>query len=122
MMGGDAEASAEVVADDGFALSGFPEFVRSGNGFCWGASRGLDGVEDKDDAVLARETRGKAIGELDSGEIVEIGIGIGTTAERRAYDVRGDAAVCDAVAAKAEHSPTILSRGDSPDRRQASVG
>jgi hypothetical protein len=42
MAGGVDEAS---VADDGFALSGFPEFVRSGDGFWGDASRELDAEE-----------------------------------------------------------------------------
>jgi hypothetical protein len=39
-------AGDDVVAgEDEFALSGFPEFVRSDEGFCWDASRELDAGE-----------------------------------------------------------------------------
>jgi hypothetical protein len=34
--------------DDEFVLSGFPEFVRSGDGFCGDASRELDAEEVTD--------------------------------------------------------------------------
>jgi len=46
---GDAAASAGV--EDGFAVFGFPEFVRSGDGFCGDASLGLEGEELTDPVV-----------------------------------------------------------------------
>ena len=49
MTGGVDDAPA---GDDGFALSGFPEFVRSGDGFCGDASRGLE-VGELTDPVVA---------------------------------------------------------------------
>jgi hypothetical protein len=42
----------EDAGDDGFALSGFPEFVRSGDGFWGDASRELD-AEELTDSVVA---------------------------------------------------------------------
>jgi hypothetical protein len=42
------------VSDDGFALAGFPEFVRSGDGFCWDASRELE-PEELTDIEVAGE-------------------------------------------------------------------
>jgi hypothetical protein len=50
MTGGDDEVSA---GDDGFALFGFPEFVRSGDGFCGDASRELEAEELTDIGVFA---------------------------------------------------------------------
>jgi hypothetical protein len=38
-------AGDEGAGEDGFALSGFPEFVRSGDGFWGDASRELEGEE-----------------------------------------------------------------------------
>jgi hypothetical protein len=38
--------------DDEFALFGFPEFVRLGDGFCWDAPVGLEGAELTDIGVV----------------------------------------------------------------------
>jgi hypothetical protein len=51
--------------DDEFALSGFPEFVRSGGGFCGDASRELDAEELTDFGV----TRG-CCGAEESRELI----------------------------------------------------
>jgi hypothetical protein len=46
------DAAGMSAGDDGFALSGFPEFVRSDDGFCGDASLGLD-AEELTDFVVA---------------------------------------------------------------------
>jgi hypothetical protein len=45
-------AVSDAEAEDEFALSGFPEFVRSGDGFCWDAPIGLE-REELTDCVVA---------------------------------------------------------------------